>query len=79
MRVEGEILERHADVARLRRRADHRAAVDPDVALVRLDHAGDQPQQHRLAGARRAEDHDGLAPLDLERHTVQHSALADSA
>ena len=59
--------------------AEHRAAVDADVAGIRLDDAGDQPQQHRLAGAGRAEDDDRLAALDRRaRRRRSTCALAEA-
>ena len=73
-----EVLERHADVARLGADADDRAAVDLDVAGIGLVHAGDQAQQDRLAGAGSAEDHDRLAALDAERDALEHRLLAES-
>ena len=61
MREKREILERHADAAMLGRDIGHvlpSITIEPAVGL--LD-AGDEPQQHRLAGAGGAEHHDDLA------------------
>ena len=41
--------------------------------------AGDLPQQRRLAAARRAEDRDELAVVDVERHVVERAKLAERA
>ena len=43
-------------------------------ALVGLLDAGDEPQKHGLAGARRPEDGDDLSILDRERNPVEHLA-----
>ena len=75
VREEREVLERHADVALLGRRRPSRRA--PSIAMaprVGLVDAGDQAQQHGLAGAGRAEDDDDLAALDGERDAVEHLA-----
>ena len=50
VREQREILERHADAAVLRIDARHVLAVDQDGAVVGVVHAGDEAQQHRLAG-----------------------------
>src|SRR3954462_2889343 len=72
MGVEREILERHADVTLLGAQAQHRLAVDADIALVGLLGPGDQAQQHGLAAARWPADDDDLAALDLQRYIVQY-------
>jgi hypothetical protein len=40
------------------------AAAHPNRALVRRDHAGEDPQQRRLAGSRRSDKRHALAGLD---------------
>ncbi len=77
MRVEGEVLERHADLALLGPEIDHGLVADPHVAGIGREHARDQAQEHGLAGARGAEHGDGLAALDGERHVAQHLLLAE--
>ena len=41
-------------------------AADPDLAVADLLEAGDHPQRGRLAAARRADEHDELAFVDLQ-------------
>src|SRR6185369_12491393 len=76
MRIEGEVLKGHADVAPLRPDIDDRASGDADVPCIRLDHAGYEAQQHRLAGTRGTADDDGLPRLDLDAGLAQHLGLA---
>ncbi len=66
MREQREILERHADIAMLGRNIGHVLPVDRDRTRGRLLDAGDEAQQHRLAGAGAAENHDDLAGLGRE-------------
>ena len=47
-----------------------RAVVEPDLAVVGVIEAGDQPQQRRLAAARRTEEGEQLALLDREADPV---------
>ena len=70
VRIEGVVLERHADVAVLGIDVGHRLAVDRDVAAVWRHHAGDQPQEHGLAAARRAKHDQELALVDSDRRIV---------
>ena len=70
VRVEGVVLERHAHVAMLRIHIDDRPVVDGDVACVRLHHAGNQPQKHGLAAARRAADDQELALFNVDRQVA---------
>src|SRR5262245_21307814 len=60
MRKESEILERHADVAMLWRHIRHVLIIDADPAGRRLLDAGNEAQQHGLAGAGWPEDDDNL-------------------
>ena len=67
-------------------RAARRLAVDQHRALARLDEVGDDPQQRRLAAARRADQRDELARRDgqvdvghgLHRARALAEALADA-
>ena len=56
-RQQAEVLEHHAGVLA---RARHRRSFDGDMALVRRDEAGGEPQQRGLAAAARAEQRDEL-------------------
>ena len=47
-------------------------AVEGDVAGGDVLEAGDQPQQRRLAAARRADEDHELARLDLEVDALDH-------
>ncbi len=76
VRIEREVLERHADVAILGRQHGHGLVADPDRAGIGLVDAGDQAQQHGLAAAGRAEHHHGLALLDRERDVIQDGLAA---
>ena len=73
-------LEDHRHVAplgrqRLRRRG-HELVADADLAVARLDEAGDQPQRRGLAAAGGPEQADQLAVLDGERYVVDHRGVA---
>ena len=70
MREERVVLEHHADLAPVRRPRRHVRAVDPDRPVVRRLEPGDQVEHRRLAAARRAEEGQELAGLDLEREAV---------
>src|SRR5262249_33616508 len=63
---------------------DKAGTVDADLAAVQVDLAGvgalepvDTAQQRRFARARRAQDTDGLALLDLEADVGQHVERAE--
>ncbi len=51
-------------------------AVDQHVALARPDQVADDPQQRRLAAARRADQRDELARLDVEVDPVEREHVA---
>ncbi|CAJ6390383.1 Uncharacterised protein [Burkholderia pseudomallei] len=51
-------------------------AADPDLAARRLEDAEQHVDECRLAAARRADQRDGFARLDLQRYTVEHGRLA---
>lgn len=72
MREQREILEGHADIAMFGRHIGHVLVVDADRARRRLLDAGDEAEQHRLAGTGRSEDDDDLARIRGERDVVQH-------
>ena len=66
MRVEGVVLEDHRHVAGLRRQVVHDLPADPHRPRGDVLEPGDHPQRRRLAAARRADEDDELAVLDLE-------------
>ena len=51
VREEGEILEGHANAAKFGIDVGNVLAADQDLSFFRVDHAGDQPEQHRLSRA----------------------------
>ena len=55
----------------------HRLAVDEDVALVGVEQADHVLDAHRLAGARRAEDHRDLVVGDAEVEAVEDRVAAE--
>ena len=59
---------RHVDLAQV-----HPA--DLDVSLVGVDEPHHQLGERALADAGRADDRDGLAGCDLERHPLEHRGL----
>ena len=78
VREEGVLLKDGVDRAKVRRNADHRAAVDADFARGRLDEPGNASQQRGFAAAAGAQKGDELAPPDLERHPGEspHGAIS---
>ena len=60
------VLEHHADVPLVRRQPVHHAVAEADLARVGLVEAGHEPQQRRLAAARRAQEREQLAVIDGE-------------
>ena len=83
VRVERVGLEHHREAALGRRDLVHRLAVDEDLAAGDLLEPGDHPQQRRLAAARRADEDDELAVLDVKVDAVDDldraEALDDAA
>ena len=77
MREQGEVLEGHADAAEFGVDAGHVLAVDDDAARVGIEDTGDQAQQHRLAGAGRAEQDEDLAVVHGERNIVEHGVVLE--
>ena len=53
------------------------APADPDLAGLDLEQAGDRVEQGRLAAARRAEQDQELALLDVDRQAVEHPDRAE--
>ncbi len=72
------VLEDEADVPRLGRQVRHVLLAETDDPLVRQDQAGDHPEDRALAAARRAEQHEKLAVLDLERHAVDGDLVGEA-
>ena len=64
------VLEHEADAAVARHDAGDVAPVQGHPAVVDLDQARDRAQERALAAARRAEQHEELALLDLDRDVV---------
>ena len=66
LRVQRVVLEDHGDVAVARPDAADVAVADEDRAVVERLEAGEHPQRGRLARARRPDEHEQLAVVDLE-------------
>src|SRR6185369_16886110 len=65
------------DVHELGRRLGHRPRIEPRLPRCRRQQAGDDLQQRRLAAARRPDDRDERAALDLQRDAAErHGRLA---
>ena len=73
------VLEDGVDVALVGRHAGDVLAVEEDPARVGLLEAGDQAQAGRLARARRPEQREELAVVDLEAHLVDGADVAEAA
>ena len=71
-RIERVGLEHHGDAAVLGLLPGDVALADPDLPAADLEQAGDRVEQRGLAAARRPEQHDELALLDLEIEAVEH-------
>jgi hypothetical protein len=78
VRIERVALEHHRDVAVLRCEGVDGRAVDPHLALVGVVQAREDPQQRRLAAARRADQRQELAVADLEVDAVEHARGAEA-
>ena len=72
------VLEHEADPAVARAARGGVLAVERDRARVGVLEPGDQAQQGRLARARRAEQRDELAGLDVQRHVAQRGEVAEA-
>ena len=70
VRVQRVVLEDHRDVAVLRRLLVDHLAADQQLAVGDVLEAGDHPQGGRLPAARRADEDDELAVVDLEIHVL---------
>src|SRR5262249_46726672 len=69
-------LKHHADVALLRRPADHRFAAHEDLATRRLLEARHEHERRGLARAAWPEQRNELSLADLERHVVDGDGAA---
>ena len=78
MRIERIGLKHHGDAALERQHAGDILAVDLDAAAARLLEAGEHPQQCRLSAARRTDEDDELAVLDLEIHSLDHLGITEA-
>ena len=70
VRVERVVLEDHGDVAGARGQPRHVSVADHDRAGGRRLEPGERPQQRRLPAARRTEEREELAVLDLDVELV---------
>ena len=70
VRIERVALEDHGDVARPRREVGDVPVADRDRAAGHVLEPGEQPEQRRLAAARRADEHQELAVADLQGDVV---------
>ena len=70
VRVERVALEHHRDVAVLRRHVVDHAVADEEAPVADLLEPGDAAQRGRLAAARRSDEDEELAVLDLEIQVV---------
>src|SRR5262249_47049442 len=61
----------------LRRRVEIRAE-DLDLALAFWQQSDDRTKQHRFPTARRTDQTDDLAAVDIERQFVEHGLMAES-
>ena len=76
VRIERVGLEHHRDVARVRRQALHRRAIDRDAAGALGLEPGDDAQQCGFPAARGAQDGDELARPDVEVDAIEDNRLA---
>ena len=72
VRIERVGLEHHGDVALRRVQLVDARAVDADLALGDRLQPGDHVEQRRLAAARRADQHEEAALLDVEVDALEH-------
>jgi hypothetical protein len=77
VREQRPVLEHHPDVAALRRHGRDVAPADDDRAGVGPLEPGEDPQQRRLAAARRSEQGDDRAGLDREVDVVEDLGLPE--
>ena len=77
MRIQRVVLKHHRDVAARRLELVDAAIADPDLAAVERFEPGEQPQQRRLAAARRPEQHEALARFDDEVDVVDGGVRAE--
>ncbi len=75
MRIKGEILEHHGDVAVLGRQIVDHLSVDRHGAFRDFLQAGDQSQRGGLAAARRAHQHQQLLVFDDEVQALHGADL----
>ena len=71
----GQLVVQHAEQVNQRRNAS--AHANPSAAWV--EHAGDQPEERRFAGAVSADDSEGLAAVDLDVDSAQCLMLNNPA
>ena len=71
VREQSVALKHHADVAVPGGNVGDVAVADADVTRSRLEIAGDQVEQRRLAGARGAEQRQEFARRDVQRRRLQ--------
>ena len=76
MREEGVGLEHEPEIAAVHGSARDVVAAEHDPAGVRLDQAGDHPQDRRLAAAARAEKRDELPVVDAKADPVDRYEIS---
>ena len=76
MRKQRVVLEHHADVALVWRRADHLSATELQAATVRPGESRQYGQQGRLAGTRWPQQCQELAAANLEVNVIERVGLA---
>ena len=75
MRVQSVVLEDHCDVAVLRLHRGDIIATDEDAALVDLFQAGQHAQSRGLTAARRANEHQELAVLNVKIQIIHRGLI----
>ena len=78
MRKKGIALEHGVHRALVRRDIRDVLAVDADLALVCLSETGQQTEHCGLSAARRAEDGDEFALLDIDAYIVKDALVAET-
>ena len=78
MRIQRVVLKHHRDVAPRRLELVDASIADPDFTRVERLESGQHAQQRGLAAARRPEQDEALARLDLERDAVGGAVRAEA-
>jgi hypothetical protein len=78
VRIERVVLEDHGEIAVLRCDVVHDTVADVDLTAARFLQPGDDAQRGRLAAARRPEQNEELAVVDLQVQIVKGRELAEA-